>query len=242
MYILRIPLYLPPDEQIHPSMGSIFHGALMEHIGDEAAARFHEQTLRPYSQFVGTSSDGTPYWQFGILTDEAYGVLAAGLSGLKKLYLKHKGYAVGLGESTCIRHETYALFMQKHLSQPVPTQITLHFHHVTSFKQQGKYVLFPDQRLIFQSLLLRFNLFSPVPLEDGIADVLAYYVPVRDYALQSASFGVEGRAIKGFKGLLTYTLQGDEMIRRTAALLLDYANFSGIGIKTALGMGAVTTK
>lgn len=241
MYIVQIPLILPPGERIHPSMGSIFHGALMDHIGDQAAARFHEQTMRPYSQSVGLGPDGNAYWRFGILTDDAYGVLASGLTGLHELYLKHKGYAVRLGESQCLRHETYALLMQKHLQQPVPKQVTLHFHHVTSFKQQGKYVMIPDQRLILQSLLLRFNQFSPVPLEDGIAEVLAYYVSLRDYALQSASFGVEGRSIKGFKGTITYTLQGEEMMRRTGALLFDYANFAGVGIKTALGMGFVTT-
>lgn len=239
MYCINIPLTFPEGEQLHPSMGSVFHGALMELVGDEQARRFHEQQLRPYRQTVFTTAYGQTVWQFGILTDDAYGAIMAGLKGVHTLHLRNRGYAVTLGEMELVRHEGYLPLMAKYLSGPVPKDGTFQFRTTTSFKQQGQYVVFPDTRLIFQSLLMRFNSFSPEPLEDGIVDVLSYYARPRQFDVYSQSFGVEHRAMYGFVGKLTYGFYGEDMVRRTLALLVDYANFSGIGIKTALGMGAV---
>ena len=36
--------------------------------------------------------------------------------------------------------------------------------------------------------------------------------------------------------------EGDRVINNMLGLLFEYANYAGIGIKTALGMGAVKTK
>lgn len=45
----EIPLGFPTGKHVHPSMGSIFHGALMALLAPEQAAFFHEQGMRPYS-------------------------------------------------------------------------------------------------------------------------------------------------------------------------------------------------
>ena len=47
--LFEIPLFLPKGKRIHPSMGSVFHGALMEHLPSELAGALHRESLRPYS-------------------------------------------------------------------------------------------------------------------------------------------------------------------------------------------------
>ena len=62
------------------------------------------------------------------------------------------------------------------------------------------------------------------------------------YNLQSRIFSLEKTKINGFSGELRLRLSGNEMMRRMAVMLLQYATFAGIGIKNALGMGAVNVE
>lgn len=239
MYLINIPVILPEGRQLHASFGSIFHGWLMEHIAPEEAVLLHQQQVRPYRQSLLCRANGMNNWQFGLLTEHMYHTVMHALAGEQKIYLRQKGYAVSLGKPVFKRTETYEDLMNKHLAGQVAKTVRITFCTTTSFKQQGNYVILPNSQLVYQNLLLRWNTFSPEPLEEGIADILSYYTKLTAYHVQSRPFGVERRNIYGCTGYFTYQLGGEEMVQRTAALLLDFANFAGIGIKTALGMGAV---
>ena len=67
---------------------------------------------------------------------------------------------------------------------------------------------------------------------------LAENCRVVSYRLESRPFSVEGQKIDGFTGSLRLRFTGNDMTRRLMGLLLSLAPFSGVGIKTALGMGA----
>ena len=66
------------------------------------------------------------------------------------------------------------------------------------------------------------------------------YAIVR-YDLHTASFSLERQRITGFRGRFALHFGGTDSMRRILALLASFAPFAGIGIKTALGMGAVTS-
>lgn len=98
--------------------------------------------------------------------------------------------------------------------------------------------------LIMQSLLTRWNYFCPdicIIEDDGIAEILAFYTRPTRYALHTAEFSVDGYNLRGFRGDLALQFLGSDMVRRVLGILLTFAPFSGIGIKTVLGMGAVET-
>lgn len=61
------------------------------------------------------------------------------------------------------------------------------------------------------------------------------------YGLSAAysSFSVEGRRIRAFRGNIRLGLFKDDITRRMASMLAAFADYAGIGIKTAMGMGAV---
>jgi CRISPR-associated endoribonuclease Cas6 len=108
-----------------------------------------------------------------------------------------------------------------------------------SFKSNGSYINIPDLRLIYNSLLRRFNEFSEqsfIPMEtiDQLVDAsdLAY-------RLRSTFYHLEGVRIKAFTGSFTVYLYGTPQIIQLANMLFRFAEYSGIGIKTTLGMGAV---
>ena len=117
------------------------------------------------------------------------------------------------------------------------------FSPPTSFKRDGAYILLPESVLILQSLLLRWNAFCPdIRIEeDNLAQELASHIHLTRYALRSAAYSVEGYNIRGFRGQIALRFTGSDMVRRILGTLLAYAPYAGIGIKTALGMGAVET-
>lgn len=59
------------------------------------------------------------------------------------------------------------------------------------------------------------------------------------YDLKSVPFHLEGIKIPAFIGKITIKLTGTQTLANFAHLLLQFGTYSGIGIKTAIGMGAV---
>lgn len=100
---------------------------------------------------------------------------------------------------------------------------------------------FPDVSNVYKSLYNKFNVFaSEISLEDE--DVLKHLIEhtkVIGYNLNSTKYGVEGIKIASFLGELCFYVKGPEALVSIANFLFAYGEFSGIGAKTALGMGGV---
>lgn len=244
VYLMECELEIPKGKQVSSSMGSVMHGVLMECIGSEAAEYFHKQGMRPYSQSIYWEPvKKQAVWRLGCLTDEAYTIIWGALSRIHEVWVRQKGYKISLKNINLLMRTSYENLAETYLlsdKQPVGARIV--FRTTTSFKRNGSYIIFPEEKLIYQSLLNRWNLFSPEPLEEGISEILGYYSQMQKYELCSQSFGVEKQNIHGFQGMVHYCFTGNEIVRRTSGLLIAYADFAGLGIKSALGMGAVATK
>ena len=75
--------------------------------------------------------------------------------------------------------------------------------------------------------------------EDGLAQQLDAACQISQYALRTAGFSVDGHMLRGFRGTLSMRFAGTDSMRRILGMLMEFAPYAGIGIKTALGMGAV---
>lgn len=242
--LFEIPLFLPKGERIHPSMGSVFHGALMERLPSELAGRLHQESLRPYSQCVFLDRDKGPIWRLGTMSDYVAQALLFGLEEGGAIALHQKGYDVHLGEICCVQACSFDdLADIAFCAETVPHGAMFSFLSPTSFKRDGRYVLFPDVRLILQSLLMRWNALCPhIRLkEDNLVEKLTAQAAIVRYQLHSAVFSLERQRITGFQGNVTLRFGGTDAICRILTLLTIFAPFAGVGIKTALGMGAVQT-
>lgn len=62
---------------------------------------------------------------------------------------------------------------------------------------------------------------------------------ITSYKLQSTYFSVESVKIPSFTGRITIKINKSAHLGNILKLLLSYGEYSGIGIKTALGMGTV---
>lgn len=242
LYLFEVPLAFPEGVRVVSSMGSVFHGALMEQLPVEVAAHLHTEELRPYHQSILFTRERGAVWRFGVLDEGLFCLLWDLFSERAGLELRQKGFSVALGEPRLLQETSEeALADAAFAGDEVLRSVTCQFLTPTSFKRDGAYQLFPDTQLILQSLLGRWHRFSEqVRLdEQDLAARIAPACRISSYRLQSAPFSLERHTICGFRGQLRLYFAGNEMVRRLLRLLFSFAPFAGVGIKTALGMGAV---
>ena len=77
--------------------------------------------------------------------------------------------------------------------------------------------------------------------ENNLEEHLAQAVKVTGYNLSLQQYSVGGAPIDAFKGRYRLLFRGTQSQNqnRIVALLAAYAEYAGIGVKTALGMGGV---
>lgn len=133
-----------------------------------------------------------------------------------------------------VRSTTYKELYEKNCDS---SEIKLKLLSPTSFKQSGCIQPFPLPELVFSNLLRRWNTFAP----------REYRFPKIDWQGMTAAYDLKTKVIKkevteiGSVGWVKYEFKDVEQAR-IATILANYANFSGIGRKTALGMGQTQFK
>lgn len=111
--------------------------------------------------------------------------------------------------------------------------LILDFLSPTSFKQQQTIQPFPLPELVFGSLLRRWNTFAP---EDLHFSPPVWQGLVSAFDLKTHALKLEGGGEIGAVGQIRYRFAEPEQAR-IATILAHFAFFSGVGRKTAMGMG-----
>lgn len=241
---LEIILSTENNIKIKQSIGSVLHGMLMEHINPDYAALMHTQTIRPYSQSVYFDKEkGKTVWRISTFDKTAEAeILQAAIQLPEKVFLKQKGFDLSLGKREIIRACTYDELTEKYFANECNfNAVEFKFITSTSFKQNGNYVIYPQQALLFNSLLNKWNAFSDqIKLEDkNLAAELAEATFVANYNLSLNNFSVSATMIPAFRGKYLLKLKNNIMTKKIICLLADFSKYSGVGIKNALGMGSV---
>lgn len=244
---INLEIKLPDNRKANFSMGSIMQGVLMEMVAPNIAEELHKIAIRPYTQhFYYDKVRDKNIWRITALNE--YGVknvLDSILEFDQKIYLKQKKYDITIISKNIEQETTYKELVEKvFLSDELIRNYELNFLTTTSFKSQGEYQITPEIRWILQSLLNRWNLFSnEVSLDEkGLLEDLEKYLFLKKYNLHSEFFGLENTRIQGFRGNTVFGCKGPKNLRNLIVVLFTYANYSGIGIKTAMGMGGVKSK
>lgn len=220
---------------------SSFHGVLMELIDSEYADVLHQQGLKPFSQYL-QSTEGTVIWNICTLSDQAYQriILPFLDDNLTEFKLKHDNKIIKIIDKKI--EETFIddLFNEFYTENAADI-FRIEFITPTAFKKDGKYCFYPEIYNIYQSLMRRFdevsdrgNMFNQDTL-----DQLSDSTEIVGYFLHSVRFGLEGMKIPAFMGSITIKIHGTQTMSNFAKLLFEFGNYSGVGIKTAMGMGSV---
>lgn len=242
--LLSIDLEFPADAPHHSSMGSLLQGVLMELIPEEAARELHAEGTRPYSQALVLprgEAAGHAVWRLGFLNDRAFHLLGAPLVERDGIYIRHRDLPVALRGVREIKKATFeGLADASFQAERAADGAEFSFLTPTAFKRRGDYVSLPEAFLIFQSLVSRWNAFTDFSRleEPNLAEKLAQACRPGRYRIASRGFSLEGTTIYGCGGQMKFFFRGPEQVRRLLAMLASFALFAGIGVKTAMGMGA----
>jgi len=123
------------------------------------------------------------------------------------------------------------------------SRITLEFCSPTSFGNVTGELIFPVPRLVFSSLLKKWNTFSKTKLPPDIKKEFEK-IRIQRFNLKTASTYLNKEEILGFIGTAAYKLppSTDKEKSRMINALANFAFYSGIGTKTESGMGQARRK
>ena len=235
----QIKLKLETDAALNYQMTSLFHGFLMENLSEDYAYELHKSRLHPYSQYLEFSAEGT-YWVVNCLNEMARDKMIFDcLMRINEINIKRNSNIINISEKK-YKEISSKDMTDKFYNSDSDRYTTLHFITPTAFKQNGKYLFFPDLRCIYQSLM---NKYDNAKESESMYDLdtleeLCTASEISRYDIKSTVFHLEGVRIPSFIGKITIKINGTQTMTNFARLLFDFGLYSGIGIKTSMGMGA----
>lgn len=95
--------------------------------------------------------------------------------------------------------------------------------------------------LIYKSLMRKYSAASDEMdmYDDDTLEQLVMGSEITRYRLQSTVFPLEGVSIPSYKGSMSVRIHGTDTMSRYARLLFRFGEYSGVGIKSSIGMGAM---
>jgi CRISPR-associated endoribonuclease Cas6 len=234
------------------SCGTAIHAQVLNwfrHGNPEVSESIHNSQESPLSlsglmsqrQKVKVNEGDSFYFRVGLLRGSLVEPLLSGLekSGDAPFYLAKFPFMIRSinmlpGTDPWVASSDYALLAR---TPPLLTALTLKFLSPTSFKVNvGQGIQpFPLPESVFGNLYRRWNAFAPEELR---FPKIQWHGLVTDYDLKTQKLGVGNLAQIGAVGWVKYQFPNPEQAR-IATVLAQFAFFSGIGRKTAMGMGQV---
>lgn len=226
-------------QSLNSNMGSIFHGYLMENINSEYADYFHSVSINPFTSCIyKDDKTGKFYWRITMLNEMSYNMLMSTFKeGIpKSIYLSNKEMEVNIKSFTLSKKNIEEIFSDDRNTTSVK------FITPTSFKSNGVNHIYPNITTLLQGIINKINTyFDDIELSDEkVINKLLENVYIRDYNLRTQFFYLEKIKIKGFVGRINIGLAvKDEALEKLLSIIIKLSEYTGFGIKTSLGMGAV---
>jgi len=201
--------------------------------------KLHRAQPNPFSLGLG-GLEGRWWVRIGLLEEGLYARLSPLLFGLT-------GQGVRLKEPFRVREvlqeghpwagvSTYSRLFQGQASHSVGLQ----FASPTFFRRQGNSYPLPEPRLVFDSLVQRWNTFAPVKVPEEVQESWERLTIARLRGhTQHIAPNADERGV-GFVGQVVYHLPAaNPTERQWLWALARYAFYAGVGAKTSLGFGRV---
>lgn len=234
---LRMQLKTDAD-QFGYFQSSNMQGILMEVIDPQYAAYLHTLSYNPYSQAIVGRDEKA--WCVRTTSQEAYERILLPLQGKSSFTVEKKEIHLEVTART-LTQESKQRLLDMFYEGEAQSVFSIEFETPTAFKSDGKYVIFPTPRLIFQSLMNKYSAsFADMDMYDeDTLHQLETEAEIVEYRLRSCVFPIEGIKIPSFLGTIKIRLKGSNTMKKYAGMLLHFGEYSGVGIKTAMGMGAM---
>jgi CRISPR-associated endoribonuclease Cas6 len=229
------------------AFGSSFQGALMEIVGAQTAAELHENqgnSVNQYVQNVTRSEQNQLVWRVVVFSNEYKEKVIDRLmnSELTQVHLKSNEQTYKIKKKTIEQIEMSELGQIFNGRSDVDNyRHKLNFLTPTSFKHNGNYQMMPTSKLIVQSLAMKYGMLfdNEKDVDEELLETVEQWIHITSFNIRSFYMNVKGAKIPAFVGNLTLTVNGTETLKNYIAMLVKFAEYCSVGIKTSMGMGKV---
>ena len=223
------------------NMSSVFQGILMDFLTAEVCDEMHLHQVHPYSQNI-VANEKHIYWTISTVTYEAYENVICPLlkDDVKSFYCRNKGVELLVVDKQLEAYQEED-FVAANLYNDYYKIFDVEFITPVAFKSEGKYMNYPTVKWIFQSLINKYNARSDEEdlQEDKILQMIEDSVSIIGYKLRSTVFRLERTKVPAFIGNVKLKADCSQDNINLINYLLKFGEYSGVGIKCSIGMGAI---
>lgn len=231
-----------PNKLIDIKSSSLFHGFLMEQIDYEYGKILHQNGWKPYTTAI-IQKENRLLWEITTLNLQAKKEIIEQIlnKNLNTIYLSHKKLSLNI-ISKKQTEITYDYLIKNYYDKKGSRYLIIDFQTPTAFKSAGKYVFLLDIRLIYQSIMNKYDTVSEkyYIFDEELLEEMVSCTQWLDYHLKSQRFHLEGVIIPSFTGKIKIKIHGSQKLVNLINFLLQFGAYSGVGIKTAIGMGKIS--
>lgn len=229
------------DEMLTYNKAVLLQSIIMEQLPLEYVEELHLSKLHSYSQAV-VCRDNHNYWVISTTNQETSDKIISRImaENFSKFTLNHNNLSVKIKNKT-LHNISKKEFLDKYFFGESQRYIKVQFQTPTAFKSQGRYVFYPDLYLIYNSLMNKYDesSVSESLKSEELLDELVKYSEIVNYNLRSTSYSIGKAKIPAFTGSITIKVNGPQTLINFANTIMQFGEYSGVGIKSAMGMGKI---
>lgn len=226
---------------LNASIAYPLYAWLLSQVPTEVGTALHEQATRPINQYIlWNAAANRGEWVVNLMTDEMVEIFSPVLNALSVIALRSGTLLATAGSTVEVPNFQHLLKYGESLSNV--QLFPIHFLTPTTFKQDKRYVIFPQESLILQSLISRWNVsFPEAPMDDEDAfQALLRGIHIVDYNLHTTRYPMKQVRLPAFQGRISIETRLPAPMMALWTTLYSFAPYAGIGVKTTLGMGGVS--
>lgn len=232
LYRAEIVYHYAGNTSLDSDLAIKIHGAVMHFIPSAIAKKLHLPQYHSLAMYCLSDNVGNVTLYISALDAESSSVIAK-LITLPSIQIY--GSTVPLIQvKTKVKPASSLDALTKVLRN---REVKLIFATPTVYKTAGKYTAPPSPEKYFYSVIQKMNQFS------GIAYAYENFLQdwaqcrIKEYELHTKAYPVTGYIYTGMTGNMTLVLPKEETAAQRMKEVLCYAVYSGLGSKTAQGMG-----
>lgn len=230
----RIDLYsyFGSSQRLKSEPAVKIQGAMMKSIPSEYAEKLHISGYHPYSVYVIPYGSGYII-RVSVMNEDAMEIIR-GMSSLNEIKLYGTGEAILITD----RKPYEPLPAEKLGSELTGRGCRIEFLTPAMIKTGGRPCAKPDVPAYFYSVIQKYNAFENAAVSyEAFLEAFSASV-MEDYELKSAKYNVSGHIFPGMVGYCDIIFPRDSEQSSLLKRIFSYAEYSGVGGKTGMGMGA----
>lgn len=234
-----------PLKKYNMKLGPIFQSWLYEYLSNDEVINLHDSTLNAFSVGVYQEKESlifevnTLNYQYSNLFEKILmdpGMLSIQFKNWEDIKFNIQEKRI----TTLTSHQLKNLFYdEKNISK-----FDIYVKTPAAFMQGGKYINLPNIEVMFRNILSRYNYVfeDSLKVDNDLLNEIMMNTYIGRYNLRSRYFPIHKVYIPSFNGNFRILVKGNHTIKNYIRMLLKFAEFSGIGIKTSMGMGKIIVK